>query len=77
MSSIRTACAILLAVLVAAGAVYWKGQHDARLAAEVANARTTERQINERAKTDARINRMDARGVCRELGGVWIDGKCQ
>ena len=28
--------------------------------------------IRERSKTNAEINRLDAAGLCRELGGRWV-----
>ena len=70
--------AIIAAVTaLALGAAYLFGRQDGKQSAEIDAQKATTRQEIERGKTDAEINRLDARGVCYELGGVWRNGNCE
>ena len=64
--------ASLAAFLLVAGA-YQYGKHEARQDAAIEAAKATAKAIDNRAKTDEKINGLDVRGLCLELGGSVSD----
>lgn len=68
------------AIVVALGAIggaYLKGRSDENRAAEVQARRDVVEQITERNRINDNVSRMSASDLCRQLGGVFVNGICE
>ena len=63
--------------LAAVGGAYLKGRSDENLFAQAEARRQTIEQLTERNQVNENVSRMSAADLCRQLGGVFIDGECQ
>lgn len=66
----------LVTLMLAFGGGYVKGRSDGRAIAAKASLQATLNQLKERGATDAQINDMGTADLCRLLGGVYVNGKC-
>lgn len=63
-------------VLLSIGGAYLKGRADGRaITAGEIRADLVE-QLTDRGKTDEDVSHMSADDLCRDLGGVFRDGRC-
>ncbi|MFP1634070.1 hypothetical protein ACLB6G_20260 [Zhengella sp. ZM62] len=67
----------IVAAGLAFGAGYLKGRSDMRATARAEAIKTTLEQLQERSATDAEIGDMDDADLCRLIGGVFRDGRCE
>lgn len=58
------------------GGAYFKGQADGDALARADARRQVVEQITERNRIDESVSGMSAADLCRELGGVFQDGRC-
>ncbi|MBO6755769.1 MAG: hypothetical protein JJ902_05550 [Roseibium sp.] len=75
----RTALLLLavgLALAAAQGVGYLRGKSDEATRNEIRDLKSRNDQLNERNETDAQVWPMDDRAICEQLGGVFIDGRC-
>lgn len=63
-------------VLLSIGGAYLKGRADGRAISEGEIRAGLVEQLTDRGKTDEDVSRMPADELCRELGGVFRDGRC-
>ncbi|MDH6229590.1 hypothetical protein M2281_000162 [Mesorhizobium soli] len=54
------------------GISHWQGFQRGAASERAATLTRSIDLIRERSKTNAEINRLDAAGLCRELGGRWV-----
>lgn len=69
--------AIAVAALAAIGGAYLKGRSDGDLLAQANARKQLVERLTERNKINENVSRMSAADLCRQLGGVYIDGECQ
>lgn len=69
--------AAVVAVVVALGGVYMKGRHDGDMIAQANARKQLVEQLTERNKINENVSRMSAADLCRQLGGVYVNGGCQ
>ncbi len=62
--------------LLSIGGAYLKGRSDGRAITEGEIRAALVQQLTDRGKTDEDVSRMSADELCRELGGVFRDGRC-
>lgn len=69
--------AALLAAFFMTGAAYLKGRSDGAAGVRAQAAEAVAEQLMERGEIDAEIADLDIADLCRELGGVYVNGVCQ
>jgi hypothetical protein len=69
--------AIGLAVLVAAGGLYFKGRADGRAIEAAETKQATFDQLKERNDTDAKVQKMSDPDLCRAIGGELRGDRCE
>lgn len=67
----------VLAGIVAIPVAYTIGKHDGRQIERQASLQRSMDTIRERNKTNAEINALDDAGLCRALGGVPVEDRCE
>lgn len=77
MTRLAIAAGLLLVVGIGALAIYRAGQDRERWKYEARDARELTEQIKDRSLTDEEVDRMSSADLCRQLGGVQRDGKCE
>ncbi len=68
---------LAVAVATAIVGIYLKGRGDGRALAEADAKTAVIRQLKERNVTDEKVDRLSAADLCRDLGGVFRDGRCE
>jgi predicted negative regulator of RcsB-dependent stress response len=69
---------VVVAVVIAIiGAVYFKGHSDGTAAGAAAQTKAIFNQLKERNITDEKVQSMSDPELCRAIGGVWSDDRCQ
>ncbi len=69
--------AVVGGILLGVASVYVKGHRDGSAAAEAAAKTAVVNQLKERNATDAKVEGMPPADLCRAIGGVWSDNRCQ
>lgn len=69
--------AVAVAGLLAIGGAYLKGRSDGDMLAQAAARKQVVEQLTERNKINENVSRMSAADLCRQLGGVYVNGECQ
>lgn len=69
--------ALVAAVALTIGGAYLKGRADGYALAEADAKTAVIRQLKERNVTDEKVDRLSAADLCRELGGVFHDERCE
>lgn len=69
--------AVAVAALAAIGGAYLKGRSDGDLLAQANARKQLVEQLTERNKINENVSRMSAADLCRQLGGVYVNGECQ
>ena len=64
-------------VLLSIGGAYLKGRADGRAITAGEIRADLVQQLTDRGKTDEDVSRMSADELCRDLGGVFRDGRCE
>lgn len=77
MTRLAIAAGVLLALALVLLAVFRAGQDQERAEQEARAARALTEQIKDRSLIDEQVDRMSADDLCRELGGVQRNGKCE
>lgn len=68
---------VVAAVLAIIGGVYIKGHSDGTAAGAAAQTKAIFNQLKERNITDEKVQSMSDPELCRAIGGVWGDDRCQ
>lgn len=68
--------ALTAVVMLSIGGAYLKGRADGRAISEGEIRADLVEQLTDRGKTDEDVSRMSADELCRDLGGVFRDGRC-
>lgn len=69
---------VIVAVVIAiVGVVYIKGHSDGTAAGAAAQTKAIFNQLKERNITDEKVQSMSDPELCRAIGGVWSDNRCQ
>lgn len=68
--------ALVGAVALSFAGFYLKGRADGRALGEADAKAAVIRQLKERNLTDEAVSRLPSADLCRELGGVFRDGRC-
>jgi ribulose 1,5-bisphosphate carboxylase large subunit-like protein len=68
---------VVAAVLAIVGVVYIKGHSDGTAAGAAAQTKAIINQLKERNITDEKVQSMSDPELCRAIGGVWSDDRCQ
>ena len=74
---ITLAAIVGVLVLLSMAALYAKGRADGRALSEADTKTDVIRQLKERNLTDEDVSRLSAADLCRELDGVFRDGRCE
>ena len=69
--------AVAVAGLAAIGGAYLKGRSDGDLAAQAKARQQIVEQLTERNRINENVSRMSAADLCRQLGGVFVNGQCE
>lgn len=69
--------AAALAIAAALGGVYMKGRSDESNAAQAKARQQIVEQLTERNRINENVSRMSASDLCRQLGGVFVNGQCE
>ena len=69
--------AVAVAALAAISGAYIKGRSDGDLLAQANARKQLVEQLTERNKINENVSRMSAADLCRQLGGVYVNGECQ
>jgi hypothetical protein len=69
--------AAAVAGLLAIGGAYLKGRSDGDMIAQANARKQIVEQLTERNRINENVSRMSAADLCRQLGGVYVNGECQ
>jgi hypothetical protein len=63
--------------LIATPVAYLKGRADGSAAERIATFKAIERQRSERNEINETVRNLDDGDLCRDIGGVFVNGVCQ
>ena len=69
--------ALASGTLLGVGAIYLKGRSDASATADAKSTTAIIKRLKERNATDAKVETMSDPKLCRAIGGVWRDNRCE
>lgn len=77
MTRLAIVAAVVVALALVLLAAFRAGQDQERAKRAARDARELTEQIKDRGLIDDQVERMSTADLCRKLGGVWRNGKCE